>query len=83
MGKRAKQTFAYIFKWGRNIFFQKDKNNLDSLYFLKNSFLQVLDANFVVNLEFDKMGDKNLYSPISSNLKMILNYYLKVELLLF
>ena len=60
--EREPNRHLHIFSNEEEIsFFQKDKNNLDSLNFLKNSFLEVLDVNFVANLEFDKMGDKNIY----------------------
>jgi protein-tyrosine phosphatase len=38
-----------------------NKISIDSYYLLTNSFLEVLDVNFVSNLEFNKMGDKNIF----------------------
>ena len=34
---------------------------LDSHYLLTNSFLEVLDVNFVSDLEFNKIGEKNIF----------------------
>ena len=33
----------------------------DSCYLLTNSFLEILDVNFVANLVFNRMGDKKIY----------------------
>ena len=33
----------------------------DSCYLLTNSFLEILDVNFVANLVFNRMGDKKVY----------------------
>jgi protein-tyrosine phosphatase len=41
--------------------FDKSKMPPDSCYLLTNSFLEILDVNFVANLVFNKMGDKNIY----------------------
>ena len=41
--------------------FNDNKISIDSYYLLTNSFLEVLDVNFVSNLEFNKMGDKNIF----------------------
>ena len=35
--------------------------NIESNYFLINSFLEILDVNFVSELEFNKMGNKNIF----------------------
>ena len=37
------------------------KNNPDEYKLLTNSFLEVLDVNFVADLIFNRMGDKNIY----------------------
>jgi protein-tyrosine phosphatase len=37
------------------------KNNPDEYKLLTNSFLQVLDVNFVADFIFNKMGEKNIY----------------------
>ena len=41
--------------------FNKNKISINSYYLLTNSFLEVLDVNFISNLEFDKMGEKNIF----------------------
>ncbi len=41
--------------------FDDPKISPDSCYLLTNSFLEILDVNFVANLVFDKMGDKKIY----------------------
>jgi len=46
---------------GEKSHFDENKISIDSYYLLTNSFLEVLDANFVSNLEFNKMGDKNIF----------------------
>ena len=39
----------------------KNDINLNSHYLLTNSYLEILDVNFVSDLEFDKIGDKNIF----------------------
>ena len=41
--------------------FNDSKISPDSCYLLTNSFLEILDVNFVANLVFNRMGDKNIY----------------------
>ena len=41
--------------------FNDPKISPDSCYLLTNSFLEILDINFVANLVFNKMGDKKIY----------------------
>ena len=41
--------------------FNNPKISPDSCYLLTNSFLEILDVNFVANLVFNKMGDKKIY----------------------
>ena len=41
--------------------FDDPKISPDSCYLLTNSFLEILDVNFVANLVFNKMGDKKIY----------------------
>ena len=41
--------------------FDYSKISPDSCYLLTNSFLEILDVNFVANLVFNKMGDKKIY----------------------
>ena len=41
--------------------FNNPKISPDSCYLLTNSFLEILDVNFVANLVFNRMGDKKIY----------------------
>ena len=41
--------------------FNNPKVSPDSCYLLTNSFLEILDVNFVANLVFNQMGDKKIY----------------------
>ena len=41
--------------------FDNPKISPDSCYLLTNSFLEILDVNFVANLVFNRMGDKKIY----------------------
>ena len=41
--------------------FNNPKISPDSCYLLTNSFLEILDVNFVANLVFNQMGDKKIY----------------------
>lgn len=41
--------------------FNNPRISPDSCYLLTNSFLEILDVNFVANLVFNKMGDKKIY----------------------
>ena len=41
--------------------FDDPKVSPDSCYLLTNSFLEILDVNFVANLVFNQMGDKKIY----------------------
>ena len=41
--------------------FDDPKISPDSCYLLTNSFLEILDVNFVANLVFNRMGDKKIY----------------------
>ena len=41
--------------------FYDPKISPDSCYLLTNSYLEILDVNFVANLVFNKMGDKKIY----------------------
>ena len=41
--------------------FEDPKLSPDSCFLLTNSFLEILDVNFVANLVFNKMGDKKIY----------------------
>jgi protein-tyrosine phosphatase len=41
--------------------FDDPKVSPDSCYLLTNSFLEILDVNFVANLVFNRMGDKKIY----------------------
>ena len=41
--------------------FDNPKVSPDSCYLLTNSFLEILDVNFVANLVFNQMGDKKIY----------------------
>jgi len=41
--------------------FNNPRISPDSCYLLTNSFLEILDVNFVANLVFNRMGEKNIY----------------------
>ena len=41
--------------------FNNPRVSPDSCYLLTNSFLEILDVNFVANLVFNRMGDKKIY----------------------
>jgi len=41
--------------------FDDPKISPDSCYLLTNSYLEILDVNFVANLVFNRMGDKKIY----------------------
>jgi protein-tyrosine phosphatase len=41
--------------------FNNPRISPDSCYLLTNSFLEILDVNFVANLVFNRMGDKKIY----------------------
>ena len=41
--------------------FKNPRISPDSCYLLTNSFLEILDVNFVANLVFNRMGDKKIY----------------------
>ena len=41
--------------------FNNPKVSPDSCYLLTNSYLEILDVNFVANLVFNRMGDKKIY----------------------
>ena len=41
--------------------FDDPKISPDSCYLLTNSFIEILDVNFVANLVFNRMGDKKIY----------------------
>ena len=41
--------------------FDNPRISPDSCYLLTNSFLEILDVNFVANLVFNRMGDKKIY----------------------
>ena len=47
-----------------NKYLNENNNNnklIDSYYLLTNSFLEILDVNFVSDLAFDKIGNKNIF----------------------
>jgi len=61
MGKRTKSSLASFLDENEENNFDKSKMPPESCSLLTNSFLEVLDVNFVANLVFNKMGDKNIY----------------------
>ena len=67
MWEREPNRHIYIYT-KENEYLQKlnseNKNNyinIESNYLLTNSFLEILDVNFVSELEFNKMGNKNIF----------------------
>ena len=51
----------------------KIKDNPDEYKLLTNSYLQILDVNFVADFIFNKMGDKNIYiGPYPQNINDII-----------
>ena len=66
MWEREPNRHIYIFT-DENEFYKylnNDKHksmSLDSYYLLTNSFLEILDVNFVSDFVFNKIGDKNIF----------------------
>ena len=66
MWEREPNRHIHIFtnekEFYKNLIENKNNNKeIDSYYLLTNSFLEILDVNFVSDLVFDKMGDKNIF----------------------
>ena len=63
--EREPNRHIHIFLNEEEMNYYKNINNnkmsIDSYYLLRNSYLAVKDVNFVANLDFDKIGDKNIY----------------------
>ena len=64
MWEREPNRHIHIFTNEKEFYRYKNNNNnkvIDSYYLLINSFLEILDVNFVSDLVFNKMGDKNIF----------------------
>ena len=59
--EREPNRHLYIILNENENFYSNNDNSPELPYLLKNSFLEILDVNFVANLEFNKIGDKNIY----------------------
>ena len=59
--EREPNRHLYIILNENENYYNNNGNSPELPYLLKNSFLEILDVNFVANLEFDKIGDKNIY----------------------